>query len=153
MNSRDGPLFLGGCMLMNSRGGSPFEGCILMNSKEGPPFEGLYVDEFQRPTPFLGLYVDEFQSQTPHLQRGSASRDNFYGSSGIFGLPEIKPNNVQYPLSLFILCNNQVQAYQLVSLFYIHTIQNSFYKISDHKITIFDLKMRWKVVEKFLFRN
>jgi hypothetical protein len=28
---------LGGCMLMNSRGGPPFLGCMLMNSRSGPP--------------------------------------------------------------------------------------------------------------------
>ena len=41
-------------MLMNSRGGHPFGGCLLLNSRGGHP----------------------------HLERGSASRDNFYGSIG-----------------------------------------------------------------------
>ena len=40
---------------MNSRGGPPIWGCMLMNSRGGPP-----------------------------ILRGSASRDNFYGSSGIW---------------------------------------------------------------------
>ena len=48
--------FLVGCMLMNSRSGPPFGGCMLMNSRGGPP----------------------------HFERGSASKDNFYGSSGSF---------------------------------------------------------------------
>ena len=49
---------MGSCMLMNSRGGPLFWGCMLMNSRGGPP----------------------------HLERGSASRDNFYGSSGTYFL-------------------------------------------------------------------
>ena len=52
----------------------------LMKSRGGPPL----VDEFQRRIPFGGLYVDKFQRRTPHLERRSASRDNFYGSSGTF---------------------------------------------------------------------
>ena len=65
MNSRGEPHF-GGCMLMNSRGEPPFGGCMLMNSRGGPPFGGLY------------------------LERGFASRDNFYGSSSICICKEAK---------------------------------------------------------------
>ena len=54
IDSRGGPPF-GGYKLMNSRGGPPIWGCMLMNSRGGPP----------------------------HFERGSASRDNVYGSSGI----------------------------------------------------------------------
>ena len=32
--------------LMKSRGGPLLGGCMLMNFRGGPPFEGLYVDEF-----------------------------------------------------------------------------------------------------------
>ena len=31
--------------------------CMLMNSRGRTPFEGLYLDEFLRRTPFFGLYV------------------------------------------------------------------------------------------------
>ena len=55
---------------------------MLINSRGGPHFGGLYVDEFNRLAPFLGLYVMNGR-QTPNLERGSASRDNFYGSSGM----------------------------------------------------------------------
>ena len=55
MNFRGGPP-LGGCMLVKILEADPiFGGCMLMNSKGGPP----------------------------HLERGSTSRVNFYGSSGI----------------------------------------------------------------------
>ena len=104
MKPRCGPLYVdefqrripfGGCMLMNYRGGPPFRGlyvdelqkrtpfggCMLINSRGRPNFGGLYVNEFQRRTPFLWLYVDKFQRQTSHLEKGSAFRDNFYGSS------------------------------------------------------------------------
>ena len=78
---------VGGCMLMNSRGRPPFVGLYVdefQTSRGGPHFGELYVDEFQRRIPFWGLYIDEFQRRTPHLERGFASRDNFYGSSGTY---------------------------------------------------------------------
>jgi hypothetical protein len=55
---------LGGCKLMNSRGGPPIWGCMLMNSKGGPPFGGLYVDEFQRRTPFVDGTISMDQAVT-----------------------------------------------------------------------------------------
>jgi hypothetical protein len=50
---------------MISRGGSYLGGFILMNSRGEPNLRGLYVGRWR----------------TPNLERGSVSRDNFYGSS------------------------------------------------------------------------
>ena len=74
MNSRGGPHFgavcwwileadppLGGCMLMNSRGRPLFLGCMLINSKGEPPFEGLYLDEF----PFGRCMLMNFRGGSP----------------------------------------------------------------------------------------
>ena len=58
----------------------------LMNSRGGPPFRGAVCWWILEAYPLLGLYVDELYRRNPHLERGSASRDNFYGTQNFISL-------------------------------------------------------------------
>ena len=77
MNSRDGPL-LGAVCWSILKADPPFGGWMLINSRGGPS-SGCTVCLWI----LWGLYIDEIWKVDPHLERGSASRDNFYGS-GVF---------------------------------------------------------------------